>query len=161
MSRELVFKIREVKIKDIAHFFFLNRKGLKIYSFKSQRYIHFPEINKLYILRWLSRLRGCKFFVSFCLLLLFWVSQLFNFCINMCIYTYGFKVIGKFFCCDICDVYDYEYYYHSFFLFFLCDVCVVWYYNDYGRLGRFSPPFLCTNTVSGLLHTIVLTLFYT
>ena len=51
MSRELVFKIREVKIKDIAHFFFLNRKGLKIYSFKSQRYIHFPEINKLYILR--------------------------------------------------------------------------------------------------------------
>lgn len=120
MSRELIFKIRGVKIRNIARFFFFffNRKGLKfwmnenikiVYSFKWQRYIHFPEINKLCILLWLSHLRGFKVFALSCLLLLFWVSQLFDVSINMYIYIYGFKVVGKFCCCDICDVYDYEY----------------------------------------------------
>lgn len=148
MSRELVFKIRGVKIRNIARFFFLffNRKGLKFVDI----YIHFPEINKLCILLWLSHLCGFKVFALSCLLLLFWVPQLFDVSINMYIYIYGFKVIGKFYCCDICDVYDYEYYYYSFlfdrmhFVIFSCSSCVMLYVVNgiiQRRLGGVSSPF--------------------
>lgn len=115
-----------------------------VYSFKWQRYIHFWEINKLYVLLWLLHLRGFKVFALSCLLLLLWVSQLFDVWINMYIYIYGFKVVGKFCCCDICDVYDYEYYYYSFLLDRMHFVLLAWCLRRLvlqRRLGGFSSPF--------------------